>query len=335
MDDALGTATENQDHADAGLRDGMPLAAHQTPRADAAPYAGAGSELSRREVLVGAGGTGLLAAVGAGTLRSPVASAASRMASSGDGTPEQVHLTWGNDPATSVVVSWASPGRALRPRVVLDRGSGGREVIPAHPRSYTDGLNGETVWTYHAVVEGLRPDTEYPYVVTADNLRNGATPVRGSVRTAPAGRVPFRFTSFGDLATPNTQWVLSYGQSAYAVKAVESFQPLFHLLNGDLCYADLNPAVQPEVWRDFGNNNQASAAFRPWMPCPGNHEIEFGHGPQGFTSYLTRYLLPTTGCPGSGGTGTPSRSDRPCSSRSTPTTWCTRTPARWCPARPR
>ena len=147
------------------------------------------------------------------------------------------------------------------------------------------------------MVAGLRPDTGYSYVVTADNLRNGAPPVRGSVRTAPAGRVPFRFTSFGDLATPNTQWVLSYGQSAYAVRAVESFQPLFHLLNGDLCYADLNPAVQPEVWRDFGNNNQASAAFRPWMPCPGNHEIEFDNGPQGYTSYLTRYLLPDNGVP--------------------------------------
>jgi len=30
---------------------------------------------------------------------------------------------------------------------------------------------------------------------------------------------------------------------------VESFQPLFHLLNGDLCYADLNPTEQPDVWR--------------------------------------------------------------------------------------
>jgi len=93
------------------------------------------------------------------------------------------------------------------------------------------------------------------------------------------------------------RWVLSYGQSAYAVGAVESFQPLFHLLNGDLCYADLNPTVQPEVWRDFGNNNQASAAFRPWMPCPGNHEVEFDNGPQGYTSYLTRYLLPDNGIP--------------------------------------
>ena len=73
---------------------------------------------------------------------------------------------------------------------------------------------------------------------------------------------------------------------------VESFQPLFHLLNGDLCYADLNPTVQPEVWRDFGNNNQTSAANRPWMPCLGNHEVEFDNGAQGFTSYLTRYTLP-------------------------------------------
>jgi hypothetical protein len=86
--------------------------------------------------------------------------------------------------------------------------------------------------------------------------------------------------------------VLSYGQSSYAVAAVESFQPLFHLLNGDLCYANLNPAHQPEVWREFGNNNQTSAANRPWMPCPGNHEVEFNNGPQGLTSYLTRYTLP-------------------------------------------
>ena len=92
--------------------------------------------------------------------------------------------------------------------------------------------------------------------------------------------------------------MLSYGQSAYAVAAVESFQPLFHLLNGDLCYGDLNPTFQPELWRDFGNNNQSSAANRAWMPCPGNHEVEFDNGPQGFTSCLTRYLLPDNGVPG-------------------------------------
>ena len=136
-------------------------------------------------------------------------------------------------------------------------------------QTYTDGINGEQVWAYHARVGGLRPGTGYSYTVTADNDAHAGAPFAGSFQTAPRGRAGFRFTSFGDLATPNTQWVLSYGQSAYAVGSVESFRPLFHLLNGDLCYANLNPLSQPSVWRDFGNNNQASAAHRPWMPCAG------------------------------------------------------------------
>jgi phosphodiesterase/alkaline phosphatase D-like protein len=279
------------------------------------------SQVSRRQVLVGAGTTGLLAAT-AGTAD---AATTARHGASGDGTPEQIHLTWGDDPTSSVVVSWASPGRATRPRVRI-----GRRVIAAKERHYTDGINGETVWTYHAHVGGLRPGATYAYVVTADNDANAADPFSATFRTAPTGRPAFRFTSFGDLATPNTDWVLSYGQSAYAVSAVESFQPLFHLLNGDLCYADLNPTVQPEVWRDFGNNNQSSAAFRPWMPCPGNHEVEFDNGPQGFTSYLTRYTLPDNRVSGFAG-----RWYSCCSSRSTRTTWCTRTPARSWPGRRR
>src|SRR5580692_2217793 len=247
------------------------------------------SSMSRRQVLAGAGGTGLLAATAG-----PAAAARARKARAGAvGTPEQIHLTWGESPTTGVVVSWASPGPAVRPRVRI-----GQRVIAAEPRPYTDGINGETVWTYHARVGGLRPGATYGYVVTADNDGNAADPFSAIFRTAPQGRAPFRFTSFGDLATPNTDWVLSYGQSAYAVEAVESFQPLFHLLNGDLCYANLNPASQPEVWRDFGNNNQTSAASRPWMPCPGNHEVEFGNGPQGLTSYLTRYTLPDNRVPG-------------------------------------
>jgi hypothetical protein len=173
----------------------------------------------------------------------------------------------------------------------------GQRVFAAEERVYTDGINGETVWTYHARVGGLRPGATYAYAVSAGNDDNKTDPFSATFTTAPTGRAAFRFTSYGDLATPNTQWVLSYGQAAYAVTTVESLQPLFHLLNGDLCYADLNPATQPDVWRDFGNNVQASAANRPWMPVPGNHEIEFGNGPQGFTSYLTRYTLPSNGAP--------------------------------------
>jgi len=248
--------------------------------------------VSRRRFLTGAGAAGLAAAA------SPIAASGTARAATPatpDGTPEQIHLTWGKDPTRSVVISWASAAQATNPRVHLGPDHHFGRTIPAVQRTYTDGLNGQTVFTYHAHVEDLSPDSLHHYMVTADNDSNAAQPFAATFRTAPCGRTPFRWTSFGDLATPVTAWVLSYPQSQFAVQAVERFEPLFHLLNGDLCYANLNPAVQPAVWADFGNNNQASAAFRPWMPCVGNHEIEFNNGTQGFTSYLTRYTLPDNG----------------------------------------
>jgi hypothetical protein len=245
--------------------------------------------VSRRTFVAGAGLTGLAAAA-------PRSSSTNGPgAKTGDGTPEQIHITWGEDPTTTVCVSWACTAQAHNPRVNLHLPFDRAHTVHAIQRAYTDGLNGQTVFTYHAKINGLSAGTEFNYSVTADNDRNRGRPFTATFKTAPRGRVPFRFTSYGDLATPNTAWVLSSPQSAFAVKAVERFQPLFHLLNGDLCYANLNPAAQPEVWADFGNNVQNSAAWRPWMPCPGNHEIEFGNGAQGFNAYLTRYSLPDNG----------------------------------------
>src|SRR5215469_6994421 len=113
---------------------------------------------SRRHMLT-VGGASLLAT--AATAATGVSAGAATTAhasadASTDGTPEQVHLTWGDDPATSVVVSWASPGQALRPRVHL-----GERLIPAVERPYTDGMNGETTYTYHARIYNLRPGKSY------------------------------------------------------------------------------------------------------------------------------------------------------------------------------
>jgi len=133
--------------------------------------------MSRRQVLAAAGGTGLLAAT-AGSAKAATTRRA--RAATGDGTPEQIHLTWGENPTNSVVVSWASPGQSVRARVRI-----GQRVIPAEARSYTDGINGETVWTYHARVGGLRPGATYVYNVTADNDANAADPFSATFRTAP------------------------------------------------------------------------------------------------------------------------------------------------------
>jgi hypothetical protein len=248
-----------------------------------------GSIASRRGFLKLAGASGLATAANA------MSGTTSAQTTNPDGTPEQIHLTWGADPTSEVIVSWASLAQAVKPRVRLSSHDGHSHVVHAVQRTYTDGLNGEIVCTYHAHLNNLHPDTTYQYEITAENDSNAGQPFCASFRTAPRGRRKFRFTSYGDLATPNTNWVLSSPQSRFAVQAVERFEPLFHLLNGDLCYANLNPTHQPDVWRDFGNNAQTSAANRPWMPCPGNHEIEFNNGKQGFESYLTRYTLPDNG----------------------------------------
>ncbi len=247
--------------------------------------------VSRRGFLKLAGASGLASAAGALT----VAAKGADTNATADGTPEQIHLTWGADPTSEVVVSWASQAASVHPRLTVTADHGHSETVHAVQRTYTDGLNGAVVFTYHARLGDLKPGTTYRYEVTADNSSRIGSPFAASFTTAPRGRKPFRFTSYGDLATPNTAWVLSSPQSRFAVEAVERFQPLFHLLNGDLCYANLNPTHQPDVWRDFGNNNQTSAANRPWMPCPGNHELEFYNGAQGLDSYLTRYTLPENG----------------------------------------
>jgi hypothetical protein len=190
-----------------------------------------------------AGRTGVLVATAQVQAR-PGAAAA--LPGQEDGTPEQISLTWGSDPATTMVVSWASPAQAIGPRVLLTKGDGWTRTALAEQRTYTDDGNGDTAWAYYAEFKWLAPDTSYSYTVTADNDRS-AKPFSSRFRTAPVGRAPFRFTSFGE------------GTRAGPGPAVESFQPLFHLPNGE-----------------FGGNYQASAANRAWMPCAGNREFRVG-----------------------------------------------------------
>ena len=319
---------------------------------------------SRRVFIIGAAGAGAAAGLGRGGL-GPAAQAATAAA---DGTapagpptatlplptttsPEQLLLTWGSDPATEVTVSWAAPGTVAQPAPTLAYST--RPITAANPGkviqlpapepldasrryadaaavSFTDGLNGQTTYHYHVQLKGLRPDTRYYYRVSDGAAEPSAA--GSSFVTAPSGRAKFRFSSYGDLATPSWDlnasgniWHESCDNSWYAVSAIESpgdgqGAPLFHLLNGDLCYANLDIFNAPGVWRDFGINVARSSANRPWLPALGNHETEFGthshsgrpgdapggiaaqgaagnywNGPYGYGHYLQKFLLPDNG----------------------------------------
>jgi hypothetical protein len=262
-------------------------------------------DLSRRRLLAAAGLSG--AALAANLPASPAA-ADSAAAPADPATPPVagLHLQFGADAASQMAVSWHTLEPVQHPRVLLGRLDGRLEqIVAAATVSYVDGKSGKTVYAHHARIDRLTPDASYIYAA----LHDGAAPQFSAFRTAPRGRAAFTFTSFGDQGTPtlgrryvpppgvdipNPPFVndnLGTPAAADTTLGVERLQPLFHLFNGDLCYANL-AQDRVRAWWDFWDNNSRSAAKRPWMPSPGNHENELGNGPIGFAAYQTFFRVP-------------------------------------------
>jgi alkaline phosphatase D len=304
------------------------------------------SDVSRRSFLSGAVAIGAALTVGAvGTefLKAPLAAAATTTSTTTPlpitTEPEQLHLTWGSNPSTEVTVSWASPGTVAQPAPAL---AYSREPITAEnpgkivalpkpaPLDYTqprtgptaislaDSGSGQTTYHYHVPLRGLEPGATYYYQVS-DGAATSAT-AAASFTTASKGRFGYRFSSFGDVNVPSADRNASglstnnADTSYFTVNGVENpgdgaGAPLFHLVNGDLSYANGHPTNMPAIWRDYSVNVSRSAMNRPWMPTIGNHEIEIGNtavsgapgttgnwnGAYGGGSYVARYMLPPNG----------------------------------------
>ncbi|HUO37102.1 MAG TPA: fibronectin type III domain-containing protein [Mycobacterium sp.] len=211
-----------------------------------------------------------------------------------------LHLQFGKDASTEVVVSWHSTEAVTNPRVMLGTPSDGfGKTVQAETRTYRDAKSGTEVRVNHARLVNLTPDTDYVYAAVQD----GASPELGTVRTAPAGRAAFRFTSFGDQGTPTLGKAVGAGfandnngspAAGDITAAVERLNPLFNLVNGDLCYASM-AQDRIRTWSDWFENNSRSARYRPWMPAAGNHDNELGNGPIGYLAYQTYFLLPDSG----------------------------------------
>jgi hypothetical protein len=219
-----------------------------------------------------------------------------------------LHLQFGADASAEMVVSWHTLQPVGQPRVLLGRLDGKLEqTAQARTMNYTDAKSGQVVFAHHAKLGGLEADSSYIYGA----LHDGAEPEFGTFRTAPQGRAPFTFTSFGDQGTPTLgrKLVLPAGAAlptpvfasdnlgspaaGDTTLGVERLRPLFHLLNGDLCYANV-AEDRVRTWWDFWENNSRSARNRPWMPAAGNHENELGNGPIGYQAYQTYFSLPPT-----------------------------------------
>jgi phosphodiesterase/alkaline phosphatase D-like protein len=214
-------------------------------------------ELSRRKLLAAAG-IGGGAAVAASLIGTGAAQAAPAARRSPDpvATPPVagLHLQFGADASSEMVVSWHTLQPVRNARVMLGRLDGTLEqTVEAKATSYIDAKSSQVVYAYHAKIGRLRADSSYLYGA----LHDGAEPEFATFRTSPRGRAPFTFTSFGDQGTPtlgkkyvppagetmpNPPYVndnLGSPAAGDTPLGVERLQPLFHLFNGDLCYANL------------------------------------------------------------------------------------------------
>ncbi|MBV8870377.1 MAG: fibronectin type III domain-containing protein, partial [Acetobacteraceae bacterium] len=212
-------------------------------------------ELSRRKLLTAAGvGSGALVAAAFKAAEDARAAALPVESPEAAGTPAVagLHLQFGADASSEVTVSWHTLQPVRNPRVVLGRLDGKFEqTAAAKPTFYTDGKSKQVVYAYYARLGQLQADSLYLYGA----IHDGAAPEFGTFRTSPRGRAAFTFTSFGDQGTPTVgkRFVppasvalpapvfvndnLGSPAAGDTTRGVERLRPLFHLFNGDLCYA--------------------------------------------------------------------------------------------------
>ncbi|SDF14509.1 metallophosphoesterase [Pseudonocardia oroxyli] len=266
------------------------------------------SPVSRRAALRGATGAAAALALTAGPW-AQLARAQERVGVVGR------HLAFGDDPRTTMAIAAElvdRPGGAVAVELGLDPAYGA--TLPVDVRNLVNSGHSEQYFA-HAAATGLAPGTEYHYRF---RLADGRTTPDATFRTAPGAgdRSPFVFTAFADqgVNTGGGEGANRYpgdrgdvGKPADALTAlVAETRPAFHLLAGDICYAD-RPAVgsfDPGLWTAYFTAVERSAAQTPWMFATGNHDMEpsydDGDAGHGYGGHAARLALPTTGpsgCP--------------------------------------
>jgi hypothetical protein len=191
----------------------------------------------------------------------------------------------------------------------------------------------------HLPVDGLPGGSEHFYRWrTADGFVSDIRSARTAIPSARNALVPFRFTMMGDQGTDETPQLPpglvrgDYDNGYYkpdndpdaphttnVLNQIVAARPDFHLLAGDIAYADPSgggrplsfvgsgkkPAhgfdkYNPFVWDVYLGSIEASAAGTPWMFATGNHDMEAAYSHHGYGGHLARLDLPDNGpaaCP--------------------------------------
>ncbi|MBI1321520.1 MAG: hypothetical protein GC168_21585 [Candidatus Hydrogenedens sp.] len=199
-------------------------------------------------------------------------------------TPEQVVLTWSDDPKTTQTVQWRTSPAVNEGRVWFrEAGSEEHQSIDAAMTELVDPflVNDSVNHRFTATMTGLQPGASYEYRVGHGDTMTAWT----AFETAPAGPEPFRFVYMGDAQNGLDDW----GNLVH--KCFEKFPDAkFYIMAGDL----VNRGIERDDWDSLFHNANDIYDRRQLVPVIGNHECQGNDGPW---MYLELFDLPKNGSP--------------------------------------
>jgi 3',5'-cyclic AMP phosphodiesterase CpdA len=178
--------------------------------------------------------------------------------------PQRIILTLTADPAHSMAITWRSAQAEATPAVQVAVASAAPNffkdaaTVPATPKAVA---NTELKLSYSAVLQGLKPDTQYLYRVG----RDGAWSEWNVFRTAQEKPAPFRFLYVGDAQNSiHSLWSHTI-RAAYAAAPDARF--IVHA--GDL----VAEGFDDKLWGEWHDSLGFIAATMPSLPVVGNHDL--------------------------------------------------------------
>ncbi len=201
--------------------------------------------------------------------------------------PDQIMLTWCDDPTTTQAIQWRTDSSVDKMRLRYWNKNVDKEKFleaEASQQILSDQYiyNNPVVKHWEVNTKNLQPDTEYNYLIyDADSGKE--SPVY-TFRTAPVKKQPFSFIHLGD--THNDDIVETVLKQA--VKEVPDAAFLVH--SGD----HVNTGLFRDLWDKYLHSGRDVFPRLPFVPTLGNHDSQDGLPP---TLYTQLFMLPKgSGC---------------------------------------